>query len=1032
MESHGDADQHDGYCNSNSNSSRHPSLLDIFQFLESPNPSPFVDICSTSQYADIFQACTSASKYDGMRTSLYQYQKNSLFKMLRRELLPDFFLDPLLNALFEDKSVEKKRFTHPLQPYFQFKHGFDRATNRWILESQINPGKRIRACDASWYSDSPGGIICEDMGTGKTCECLALILLTKRQMARPPVEGDLLPCVGTVASTLKTDYCSRDKGLPRLKDLAIIKALLSCAESLRIMFDEGMVPEEIWPHMEPYPPYYWVNPITESRTRRGTASDTATSVAFKVYMSSSTIVVVPDNLIDQWVREKYKHIEDVHGLEMLKIDSSTNTIPEPRALIKHDLVLISVSRLSKEYIPIDSNLGEMWFMCRCYSRGLQVCACGQRSQNATSRSPLLRVHWKRLIVDEGHIMSSRNTTRSMMAAYLIAERRWICTGTPTQNLVHATSALAAEAGDSPPLSPHDNNPDDGRSLSASGWSDRASASRADSPVRSSQQRRSRSAVQRDGTSDFYQLGTLVSKFLRIDPFAHSASAWHSLIVQPYKRDDPGARDRLRALLQNIMVRNRPETISTEVSLPPLYEKSVELQPTAQQALTYNTVVAFFHINAILTERAGRDYFFHPENKRHLRQIVQNLFGACFWFSISLKHITEGISNGQIALELWEIGKKPYAAEDVELLRQSISILKQASENSEWRYIAQSESIGYRVAGLPARISKDILNTHSVSSFKNTSAASENNSSCSSATTSQQLITAAQLLQLVNGSRLMLTVFDETLPPRPINIDPQEFDHLQKSAATHCSSNKIAYILNQIQRFQPTEKCIVFVNNRSEITLLHDALRIARIPHLVYASQGMSQSQRRNNIMTFSSSTMYNTIVMDIQLAAYGIDLSAASRVWFVSPTWQAARERQAIKRAHRLGQSKPVFVETLLTKGTVEEALWRRRQELSESEQDAVVAKDVEEDGKMRGILSNSSFVAFKPDQAADAGVFSPAIRLWPSNLRYPSSLREMYFFWSPNSPENASSSVPFFKTRKLVLRFSDHTSLNFAESSVK
>ncbi|KAJ1814420.1 hypothetical protein LPJ75_002778, partial [Coemansia sp. RSA 2598] len=868
---------------------------------------------------------------------------NSLFKMLRRELLPDFFLDPSLNALYEDKSLETKRFTHPLLPYFQFTHGFDQATNHWVLESQDNPGKRIQARDASWYSDARGGIICEDMGTGKTCECLALVLLTKRQMARPPIEGDILPCVGTVASTLKTDYyCERGNAFPRLKDLAIIKALLSCAESLRIMYEEGMIPEGIWLRMEAYPPYYWVNPISESRTRRGasssSSSEAGSSVAFKVYMSSSTIVVVPDNLIDQWVREKYKHIEDFHGIEMLKIDSSTNNIPEPKTLIKYDLVLISVGRLSKEYIPIDSNLGELWFMCRCYSRGLQICTCKQRTQSATYRSPLLRVHWKRLIVDEGHIMSSRNTTRSMMAAYLIAERRWICTGTPTQNLAYATSMLSAETtGGSQSLFLPDAATDNALH-SGSECIDRMPGSQATSPARS-KQRRGHSASQRDSTSDFYQLGILISKFLRIDPFAHSASAWHSLIVQPYKRGEPGACDRLRALLQNIMVRNRPETVGSEVSLPPLYERSVELSPTPQQALTYNTVVAFFHINAILTERIGRDYFFHPENKRHLRQIVQNLFDACFWFSISAKHIAEGISNGQIALELWEIGKKPYSSEDADLLRKSIGVLKQASENPEWQYIAKCESVGYWVTGVPKRIARLFFGAYQPPSTKAGESDGIEESSTGDSSTTQQLLTAAQLLEITNNTKLMLTVFDHDLPPRPTNVDPQEFDQLQGSSIHSCSSNKIAYIVNQIRRFENTEKCIVFVNNHGEISLLHEALRIARVLHLVYASQGMSQSQRRHNIMTFSSSTVYNTIVMDIQLAAYGIDLSAASRVWFVSPTWQTARERQAIKRAHRLGQTRPVFVETLLTKGTIEEALWRRRQELSKYE-DAVVTKD--------------------------------------------------------------------------------------------
>ncbi|KAJ2438311.1 hypothetical protein IWW46_004949 [Coemansia sp. RSA 2440] len=174
---------------------------------------------------------------------------------------------------------------------------------------------------------------------------------------------------------------------------------------------------------------------------------------------------------------------------------------------------------------------------------------------------------------------------------------------------------------------------------------------------------------------------------------------------------------------------------------------------------------------------------------------------------------------------------------------------------------------------------------------------------------------------------------------------------------------------------------------------------------------MSQSQRRHNITTFSTSIMYNVIVMDVNLAAYGIDLSTASRVWFMSPIWQAARERQAIKRAHRLGQQRPVYIETLLTEGSIEEALWARRQEIS-SEDSQLASKDIEEDGKMRTMLSNARFI----DNGC-SGALEEGIRILPTNIRYPALLRQKYQMWSPNSPGEMSSKVPFYKTKRLILR---------------
>ncbi|KAF9945012.1 hypothetical protein BGZ65_011302, partial [Modicella reniformis] len=72
--------------------------------------------------------------------------------------------------------------------------------------------------------------------------------------------------------------------------------------------------------------------------------------------------------------------------------------------------------------------------------------------------------------------------------------------------------------------------------------------------------------------------------------------------------------------------------------------------------------------------------------------------------------------------------------------------------------------------------------------------------------------------------------------------------------------------------------------------------------------------------------------MDTKHAAFGVDLSGASRVYFVSPVWQTATMRQAVKRAHRIGQTRPVHVETLVIKDSFEEAILNRRSEIDNEE----------------------------------------------------------------------------------------------------
>lgn len=55
--------------------------------------------------------------------------------------------------------------------------------------------------------------------------------------------------------------------------------------------------------------------------------------------------------------------------------------------------------------------------------------------NEQYRSPLVEVRWLRLLVDEGHVMAREGSSQVSMAAKLECERRWVCTGTPMPNIL---------------------------------------------------------------------------------------------------------------------------------------------------------------------------------------------------------------------------------------------------------------------------------------------------------------------------------------------------------------------------------------------------------------------------------------------------------------------------------------------------------------------------------------------------------------------------------------------------------------------
>ena len=74
-------------------------------------------------------------------------------------------------------------------------------------------------------------------------------------------------------------------------------------------------------------------------------------------------------------------------------------------------------------------------------------------------------------------------------------------------------------------------------------------------------------------------------------------------------------------------------------------------------------------------------------------------------------------------------------------------------------------------------------------------------------------------------------------------------------------------------------------------------------------------------------------LISLKAGGFGLNLTAADYVVIADPWWNPAAEDQAMGRAHRMGQQRPVTVYRLVTAGSVEErivALHHDKRELAE------------------------------------------------------------------------------------------------------
>ena len=84
---------------------------------------------------------------------------------------------------------------------------------------------------------------------------------------------------------------------------------------------------------------------------------------------------------------------------------------------------------------------------------------------------------------------------------------------------------------------------------------------------------------------------------------------------------------------------------------------------------------------------------------------------------------------------------------------------------------------------------------------------------------------------------------------------------------------------------------------------------------------ISQEERYEQITAFNTDKSFRLFLLSTRAGGQGINLTAADTVILFDSDWNPQQDLQAMDRAHRIGQTRPVIVYRLATRGTVEESL---------------------------------------------------------------------------------------------------------------
>ncbi|KAL1212522.1 F-box protein [Cardamine amara subsp. amara] len=572
----------------------------------------------------------------------------------------------------------------------------------------------------------------------------------------------------------------------------------------------------------------------------------------RLYLSKATLIVVPANLVDHWKTQIQKHVSS-DQLRILVWTDLKKLSPHSLAW-DYDVVITTFSRLSAEWNP-------------------------------RKNSPLIQVHWFRVMLDEGHTLGSSLslTNKFQMAVSLKACNRWLLTGTPTPNTPN---------------------------------------------------------------SQLSHLQPLL-KFLHEEVYGENIKFWEAGILRPFEAEMEEGRSRLLQLLQRCMISSRKKDLKmippcikklTYLNFVPGHARSYnELVETVRRNILLADWNDPSHVESLLNSKQWKFRSATIRNVRlsccvagHIKMTdaghdIKETMDALLESGLDLSteeylSIQDSLISGCNCKRCGEWCRLPVITPCRHLLcLDCVSLDSEKCTFSGCGYLYEMQTP--ETMARPENPNPKWPVPKNLIELQPSYNQDDWNPDWQSTSSSKVSYLVDKLRKLQEVNRKSILSFNKN------DNDNLEEDRSGTSKAfwgkqfngQDCGSQMLF-----------VDKVLIFSQFREHILVIEEQLTKAGIKFAKMYNP-MNSANKMKSLAMFQNDADCMALVMDGS-AALGLDLSFVTHVFLMEPIWDKSMEEQVISRAHRMGAKRPIYVETLTMCGTIEEQMVRFLEDAEKSD----------------------------------------------------------------------------------------------------